>query len=1791
MSTTDSDPLGSQSSSSPPPVRTCPHCGAVLPADAPEGQCPACLLLNLTLEPTAVSPTQPAEPPKPPSPPLTPEALAPHFPQLEILECLGRGGMGVVYKARQKSLNRLVALKLLAPEREKDAAFAERFTREAQALALLSHSHIVTVYDFGVTGPSSEGAGDGFYYLLMEYVDGVNLRQLLDQRKLTAEEALKIVPPLCDALQFAHERGIVHRDIKPENLLLDRRGQVKIADFGIAKMMGNGTPSYTVGSEPKESAPSALGVTQPETALGTPAYMAPEQASAPERVDSRADIYSLGVVFYEMLTGELPARQMEAASSRLKNLHIDVRLDEIVLRALEKKPEMRWQTAADLRTRIEEVSSVSASAPPAQPGTPIPAGVATPRPFRPWMQRFVARSLASRQMLFWCLLIAGVLLTACFMMPVSKYRAHPALIVPAERPYVLNSKDEWVIRGEFGVPDAWWSETTRQATVPTVDVDGKPVGRTAAGGPQIERSVNLLTWSYAMGLVAAIVWMALWYCVAAEQRAGDRLPPAQRAFAAPLVDRSQGVRIRWWRILTLLLAFCGMSAAFSGHTTALMMLLLGDAPTPAFNALWTTFFLSFALIRGLGQELVGASSTTGAATVGYGDLPVMPHTRPNASQRTAAAVGVVMAFVVPFLIYWLSELTGGGIKDRFLISAFLVTWGVSTCLAHWVMRRGMLSDAATRIWLRATAVCGWLLVLPVVGFACFSAMSLAGESSSGWNPAPTEAFIVPAFWLGAVLLPLASWYLWRVSGPPTVSQPPPGRSPWKVALGVFMLLAALVVPIAHLGSYSVVQAREQATYLRHKTVLQQRLIVHEANLDRLQGMLRDAQDQQRQASDQGKKAELQDRLDATRKTVASAERVTAVSRNELQTLTPPPAAAGWGAGLGYLMLGSSACVAAAMLLFRRPKVSGDWYPRFALPVLLVMALGYVVFALGHCFWTVMPHSGQHGRVEFPFAYNHSVRGNVLVVTLTAKVSNRDVELRTLLSGAVMSREQEQLAARMYEGPKAVPGSTPLQPRFTLYRGTNVMELAFAFPDEATAREAGGNLQPVGVLSPVPGQAVSGILFQVRSRDHGVYQGEMQIAVPESKLSVEDQLVVDSASMPPLPPASDVAASEAYLARLRSELQSWREQRKNLLATFRSEHPAIKLVDARINAADTLIRAVTEKIKEQAVNEPAAGVPPSTPPDPPVMDTSDAALRTLEWKTFDQAPGKYWRQLADVRRYREAAELIERYLALHPELEEGTQQVNGASLHFHAAQCQAFARDKEKALEHLKKSLHHLPSSNRESLLWNFYVNATTWFMMDSRGLMLSQYAELAQRAAFNDPNLVTLDRLLAGFGKPYEEAYQADDSADHKKLSADFFNRAWELMDMRHQRTAEEDAQMLSYAHASLAHWRQRDDCQTRNLSIAYWQISRVYAVLRDESGAHCFAQLCLAASTQEPPYYLGYAHEAMARAALLMKSGDRRWFQEHLKRARDQAALVTEAGNRRRLERDLNELEASATSSASIPGLDAPAPAPTAAPAITTRTVKLTFATPHSPGEITGWLKSILSGSDDSFEISPDKFSFRITAAPEAMYRAIACLEALDSPEPLVRPNDDGNAKPTRYFCDTATNAARAFIHACAIRDYEAMASVMDLAALGGLKDSKVESRVSFLRPYLGLGPVAFAKMRAESPDDVPEDLDAAWDALEKELRGEWPGKREALERLGRQFLQYPMERFALNSTSSDDPAVVRTYYEGSARPPGVLCIMPEVRYHKPQQKRYQISRCIPPETRASAGSILSEGRVFPPE
>ncbi len=332
----------------------CSRCGAPLSADALKGLCPRCLMaLNLAAPTEIPGESGPHETRVQPLP--APAEMARHFPQFEIIECLGRGGMGVVYKARQPKLNRIVALKVLAPEKVADAKFAERFAREAQALARLNHPNIVTVYDFGEV--------DGLYYLLMEFVDGVSLRELLQTRKIAPEEALAIVPKICEALQFAHEQGVVHRDIKPENVLLDKQGRVKIADFGIAKIVGGAeNPLSSESGERGKPTKAGEGMLTEGHILGTPHYMAPEQVEKPQLVDHRADIYSLGVVFYEMLTGELPLGKFQPPSRKVQ---VDVRLDEVVLRALEKEVERRYQQASQVRSDVETIAQTQSDVPSA----------------------------------------------------------------------------------------------------------------------------------------------------------------------------------------------------------------------------------------------------------------------------------------------------------------------------------------------------------------------------------------------------------------------------------------------------------------------------------------------------------------------------------------------------------------------------------------------------------------------------------------------------------------------------------------------------------------------------------------------------------------------------------------------------------------------------------------------------------------------------------------------------------------------------------------------------------------------------------------------------------------------------------------------------------------------------------------------------------------------------------------------------------------------------------------------------------------------------------------------------------------------------------------------------------------------------------------------------------------------------------------------------------------------------------------------------------------------------------
>ena len=262
--------------------------------------------------------------------PLEPAALAPLLPAYEVIELIGRGGLGAVYQARHKSLDRLVALKVLPLETSLDEGFAIRFQNEARLLAKLQHPNIVAVYDTGTTS-------EGHLFLVMELVEGTDVATLIHESPLAPAKALDVTMQVCAALKFAHEQGVVHRDIKPSNIMIGNDRVVKVADFGLAKL-------YTEG--PSLSSPTLTG-----TIMGTPDYMAPEQRSG-GAVDQRTDIYSLGVLIYEMLTGQVPRGAWDPPSKRAG---VDPRLDGVVTKAMQHEPGKRYQNAEEVSAAVQVV--------------------------------------------------------------------------------------------------------------------------------------------------------------------------------------------------------------------------------------------------------------------------------------------------------------------------------------------------------------------------------------------------------------------------------------------------------------------------------------------------------------------------------------------------------------------------------------------------------------------------------------------------------------------------------------------------------------------------------------------------------------------------------------------------------------------------------------------------------------------------------------------------------------------------------------------------------------------------------------------------------------------------------------------------------------------------------------------------------------------------------------------------------------------------------------------------------------------------------------------------------------------------------------------------------------------------------------------------------------------------------------------------------------------------------------------------------------------------------------------
>ncbi len=293
----------------------------------PGGCCPRCLLLGVDEEHD--------EPVKPQS--LTSrsvvedEELTDELPGFEFEERIGRSAMSVVWRARERLLDRCVAIKFLCNVHH-DGSFVDRFTREARVMARFHHPNIVILHSFGRTRSNH-------CYLIMELVEGTDLAHLMKQRVLTLPEILAITVEVCSALTHAHEAGFVHRDIKPGNVLIDHRGVVKVADFGLARLT-------------RDNDPSTISITKQGFAVGTPHYIAPEQASGSGIEDHRADIFSLGVMLYEMITGELPRGVFGPPSQKFKT---DKRVDKIIMRALQDEPSKRYQSVRELVADIQKV--------------------------------------------------------------------------------------------------------------------------------------------------------------------------------------------------------------------------------------------------------------------------------------------------------------------------------------------------------------------------------------------------------------------------------------------------------------------------------------------------------------------------------------------------------------------------------------------------------------------------------------------------------------------------------------------------------------------------------------------------------------------------------------------------------------------------------------------------------------------------------------------------------------------------------------------------------------------------------------------------------------------------------------------------------------------------------------------------------------------------------------------------------------------------------------------------------------------------------------------------------------------------------------------------------------------------------------------------------------------------------------------------------------------------------------------------------------------------------------------
>ena len=379
----------------------------------------------------------PPPPPPPPSAKAPPRAIpsreeliGPAASHYQVLERLGGGGMGVVYKALDTRLNRAVALKFLPLEMAEDAAALERFRREAQAASALNHPNICTIYDVGELPLESGASSEPQRFIAMEFLDGQTLERRISSKPLPLQETLDLAIEIADALSAAHVQGIIHRDIKPANVYVTKRGNAKVLDFGLAKLTHQRTsdPYSNFSATPAPGA--SAGITLLGRAMGTPNYMSPEQVRG-EELDARADLFSFGVVLYQMVTGFVPFRGETPDAITDAILHrapeapahfnsgVPLRLEEIILKALEKDRKFRYQFAAEIRTDLERLKRALISQQPV-PSAALPHKdqVATAVRWSPWKRGALRVSV----------IVVGVIILRLWL--VGPPRQPRALVVP-----------------------------------------------------------------------------------------------------------------------------------------------------------------------------------------------------------------------------------------------------------------------------------------------------------------------------------------------------------------------------------------------------------------------------------------------------------------------------------------------------------------------------------------------------------------------------------------------------------------------------------------------------------------------------------------------------------------------------------------------------------------------------------------------------------------------------------------------------------------------------------------------------------------------------------------------------------------------------------------------------------------------------------------------------------------------------------------------------------------------------------------------------------------------------------------------------------------------------------------------------------------------------------------------------------------------------------------------------------------------------------------------------------------